>query len=217
VDGFAVDRTARSDTITIPSELFERARRGGLVYSLDVPIKKPGAYQVRTAVRDVASGRLGSASQFVEVPDLGSGRLATSGLILSAAGPTPNDETADHAAAEAAADPDSTPAVRRFHRGTSVSYALEIYNARTLAATGNPQLLVRLSLFRDDRLVQSMPTLPFDGAGQPDPNRLALAGSFRLAATMEPGRYVLEVAVQDTASGRKASPAVQWMGFDIVE
>jgi VWFA-related protein len=211
VDGFAVDRTARSDTISISSELFEQARRGGLVYSLDVPIKKPGAYQIRTVVRDVASGGLGSASQFVEVPDLGSGRLATSGLTLSAAGPTPN------AAAEAAVDPDSTPAVRRFHRGASVSYALEIYNARTLAPSGGPQLLVRLSLFRDDRLVQSMPTLPFDGAGQPDPKRLALAGSFRLGSTMEPGRYVLEVAVQDTAAGRKAGPAAQWMDFDLVE
>jgi hypothetical protein len=167
-------------------------------------------------VRDVASGRLGSASQFVEVPELGSGRLATSGLILSAEGPPPNAETADHAAAAAEADPDLTPAVRRFRRGTSVSYALAIYNAR-IAAAGRLQLLVRLSLFCDGRLVQSMPTLPFDGAGQPDPNHLALTGSFRLGSTMEPGRYVLEVAVQDEAAGKKSGPAAQWMDFDVVE
>lgn len=42
-------------------------------------VKKPGAYQLRVALRDVASGRIGSAWQFVEVPDMSQGRLALSG------------------------------------------------------------------------------------------------------------------------------------------
>jgi hypothetical protein len=107
--------------------------------------------------------------------------------------------------------------VRRFHRGTSVSYALAVYNAHTVSATGRPDLLVRLSLYRDDRLLQSMPILSFVGEGQSDPKRLALAGSFRLGATMEPGRYVLEVAVQDKAAGSKAGPVAQWMDFEVVD
>jgi hypothetical protein len=105
--------------------------------------------------------------------------------------------------------------VRRFHRGSSVSYALTAYNAHAASAVGRVDLLVRLSLYRDDRLVQSIPTTSFDVAGQSDPKRLALAGSLPLDATMESGRYVLEVAVQDNAA--KARPAAQWMDFEIVD
>jgi VWFA-related protein len=211
VDGFAVERLARS--VTIP-EFFEGGRREGVAFTLDVPVNKPGPYQVRAAVRDLASARLGSASQFLEVPNLGTNQLALSGLILS------GGATADGNAARPATDvgdPDSTPAIRRFHRGTSVSYALSVYNAHTLSAKGHPDLLVRPSLYRDDRLLQSMPTLSFDGAGQPDSKRLALAGSFRIDATMEPGLYALEVAVQDKAAGPKAGPAAQWMDFEVVD
>jgi VWFA-related protein len=213
VDGFAVEHLARSDKISIRPEFFEGARRGGIVYTLDMPVKKPGPYQMRAAVRDVASARMGSASQFLEVPNLGADQLALSGLIMS------GGATAEGPASPAAdvVDPDSTPAVRRFHRGTSVSYALAVYNAHIVSATGRPDLLVRLSLYRDDRLLQSMPILSFVGEGQPDPKRLALAGSFRLGATMEPGRYVLEVAVQDKAAGSKAGPAAQWMDFEVVD
>ncbi len=211
VDGFAVERAARS--VTIP-EFFEGARREGVTFTLDVTVKKPGPYQVRAAVHELATARLGSASQFLEVPNLGAGRLALSGLTMSGAA------TADGNAARHATDigdSDSTPAVRRFNRGTSVSYSLSVYNARALSAKGHADLLVRPSLYRDDRLLQSMPTLSFDGAGQPDPRRLALVGSFRLDATMEPGRYVLEVAVQDKAAGPKAGPVAQWMDFEVVD
>jgi VWFA-related protein len=214
VDGFAVERLARSDKISIRPEFFEGAGRGGIVYTLDMPVKKPGPYQMRAAVRDVASARMGSASQFLEVPNLGADQLALSGLIMSG-GATAEGNPASPAAD--VVDPDSTPAVRRFHRGTSVSYALAVYNAHTVSATGRPDLLVRLSLYRDDRLLQSMPILSFVGEGQSDPKRLALAGSFRLGATMEPGRYVLEVAVQDKAAGSKAGPVAQWMDFEVVD
>jgi hypothetical protein len=210
VDGFAVERFARS--VTIPA-FFEGARREGIAFTLDVPVKKPGPYQVRAAVRDLDSARLGSATQFLDVPNLGANRLALSGLIMS------EGAAADGSAARPASDVgdrDSTPAMRRFHRGTSVRYALSVYNARTRSAKEHPDLLVRPSLYRDDHLLQSMPTLSFDGAGQPDPKRLAFHGSFPLDATMEPGVYVLEVAVQDKAAGSKSGPAAQWMDFEVV-
>ena len=41
----------------------------GLVYSIDISISKPGAYQLRAAVGDAGSDLLGSATTFVQVPD----------------------------------------------------------------------------------------------------------------------------------------------------
>ena len=53
-----------------------------MVYSVHVPVKKPGAYQVRVVLRDATSELFGSASQFIEVPDIGKGHLALSGIVL---------------------------------------------------------------------------------------------------------------------------------------
>ena len=44
---------------------------------------KPGLYQVRVAARDVKNGRIGSARQWIEIPDLSLRKLALSSLILA--------------------------------------------------------------------------------------------------------------------------------------
>jgi hypothetical protein len=43
-------------------------------------VRQGGAYQIRSAVRDRESERVGSTSEFVEVPDLSRGKLAVSGI-----------------------------------------------------------------------------------------------------------------------------------------
>ena len=55
-----------------------------MVYSVHVAVKKPGAYQMRVVLRDATSEQFGSASQFIEVPDIDKGRLALSGIVLRA-------------------------------------------------------------------------------------------------------------------------------------
>ena len=86
-----------------------------------IPIKKPGAYQLRVALRDQASERVGSSSQFVEVPDMKKRRLELSGILLSA--------TAD--------DPENSAAVRYFHQRETVKYSFVIYNPHVDPATGH--------------------------------------------------------------------------------
>jgi hypothetical protein len=64
--------------------------QGGFIYRLDVPVKAPGPYSVRVAAREVASNKVGSASQFVIVPDLTRKRLTLSGVLLSGSDATPD-------------------------------------------------------------------------------------------------------------------------------
>ena len=82
-NGRVVDQTSRTDTVTVKKDAHKRVLDHGLLYGLALPIKKPGAYQLRVAVRDAASSRVGSANQFVAVPDLARGRLTLSGMVLS--------------------------------------------------------------------------------------------------------------------------------------
>src|SRR5256885_5576148 len=81
-NGVPIDQSGRTYTMLLPEELYKRAQRDGLVYYVTVPVKKAGAYQLRMSLRDTATDRIGSASQFVEVPDLKKNRLSLSGLIL---------------------------------------------------------------------------------------------------------------------------------------
>ncbi|HEY9404011.1 MAG TPA: VWA domain-containing protein, partial [Pyrinomonadaceae bacterium] len=113
-NGSVVETLNRVHTLTLVESYYRRVLREGLVYSMNVPVKKAGAYQLRMAVRDTTTERTGSASQFIEVPDLKKNRLALSGLVVSgasqatAAAATPpapaaqgNSQTAPGAATEA--------------------------------------------------------------------------------------------------------------------
>ena len=64
------------------SERHQRRRRH--VFAA-VPVPKPGGYQLRFAVRDTHSGAVGSAGEFVDVPDVRHGTFALSSVLLGAA------------------------------------------------------------------------------------------------------------------------------------
>ncbi len=81
-NGQQVDGTDKTWTIRLRGDGYKDVLKNGMVYSVHVPVKKPGAYQVRVVLRDAGSELLGSASQFIEVPDIEKGHLALSGIVL---------------------------------------------------------------------------------------------------------------------------------------
>ncbi|HVQ36783.1 MAG TPA: VWA domain-containing protein, partial [Pyrinomonadaceae bacterium] len=72
----------RTHTIRFPAANLADVSRNGLIYSADIPVKKPGAYNFRVAIRDVNSKLLGSAGQQIEVPDLTKKKLALLELTI---------------------------------------------------------------------------------------------------------------------------------------
>ena len=98
---------------------YERVTREGITYSFDLPLKARGPFQFRVAVRDSNTSKIGSAGQFVEVPDLRKGRLAISGIVARVVAGSAGDR-------EAVA---TGPAVRQFQPGSTISFAYAIYNA----------------------------------------------------------------------------------------
>lgn len=219
-NGVLVDRPlGRTYTIQLSDELYKRALRDGLVYNLTVPIKKPGAYQLRMSFRDSSSERIGSASQFIDAPDIKKKRLALSGLVVrgenrtgksTLTSTTIKPEGLEEGNAEASA------AVRRFARGMVMTYGYFIYNARVEKAS-NPQLLTQVRLFRDGKEVFTGKETPFDTNQQTDLTRLSVAGAIQLGSEMAPGDYVLQVVVKDLLADQKHRIATQWMDFQIVK
>jgi hypothetical protein len=214
-DGRVVDQLNRIETIRVPADSLERFKKEGMVYDLNVPVKKPGAYQLRIAVRDTATERTGSANQYVEVPDLAKKRLTLSGVV--AAAPAPQAAGANVVPA-VLADQQGDPAIRRFRRGSLLDYGFVIYNARLDKVTGRPRLSIQARLFRDGREVYAGQPQPFDPAQAAGLERIEAAGRIQLgAAALTPGEYVLQIVVTDALAEESRRAASQWIDFEIAE
>jgi VWFA-related protein len=209
--GQVVDEFNRTETVRARGEALQLMLSEGLVYMMKVPIKKPGAYQLRVAVRDSQTDKVGSASQFIEVPDLGKGRLALSGVVISSAydGPAP--------AAAAGRDPLREATVRRFRRGSQIDFVYHIYNAKVDRATGRPRLITQARLFRDGQPVFTGPPVPFDPGPQTDMTHLKTGSRLQLGMNLAPGDYVLQLVVTDELTKGSRAIATQWLDFEIVK
>jgi VWFA-related protein len=221
-NGNEEDRSYRTYTIRMSEEDYKNALERGFVYTVNHPVKKGGAYQLRAAVRDTAKETVGSASQFVEVPDVSKGKLALSGIFVRALNPAPGGQTpggpvmgtTEGRAAEA--DPQGNPAVRVFHRGRPMVYAYQILNPQLDRATKQPQVETQLRLFRNGQQIFAGKPFLVDVEQQPDAKRMIAGGRLQIGAKMEAGEYVLQVIATDKLAKDKYRTATQSIDFEIV-
>ena len=164
-DGKVVDQFSDSQKLDVNGEAFPGVQKNGLSFVLNVPVKKSGAYQLRVAVRDVATERIGSAGQFVQVPDLTKNHLSLSGIVISGLNQSGTPATGGDALLQA------VPSLRRLTHGMVLSYSYTIYNAE-VNDTGRPQLETQMLLFREGKQVFAGKLSPFDPGTQTDMKRL---------------------------------------------
>ncbi|HEX8775936.1 MAG TPA: VWA domain-containing protein [Pyrinomonadaceae bacterium] len=173
-----------------------------LFYNYQVRIK-PGLYQVRVGARDSKTGRTGSATQWIEIPDLAKGRLAMSSLVIGG-----HPTNAQEAASEA--NPVSISVERRFKRNEQLRFITYIYNAQR-AASGAPDVALQVQIFRDDQPVVTTALSKVKTEGLPDMSRLPYAAEVRLDK-LPVGQYVLSVTAIDRIAKTSTS---QQLGFMI--
>jgi VWFA-related protein len=226
-NGQVVDQVNKTQTIRVRGKTYQNVLKNGLVYFVNVPVKKAGAYQMRLAVRDTVTERMGSASQFIDVPDLGKKQLTLSGLVVNGYEPERESRNVQTSAQEAVdssegaqdeLDPQASAAVRRFRSGMAINYAYAIYNAQLDKTSRRPQFETQLRLFRDGKLVYTGRAQAPDLSGQADPSRLLVGGSLQLGPNLSPGEYYLQITVTDLlAKDQKRRFATQWIDFEIVK
>ena len=212
--GNAIDSFSRTHTVRARDDAYQSILEDGLVYTLNVPVKKPGAYQLRVAVRDAATRRVGSASQFIEVPDVDGNRLTLSGLVVTGLDPKKADAQAE---GSEPIEPQAGPSVRRLRAGMTLRYTYTIYNAQLDRATRQPQLQTQVRMFRDGRELYTGKPMIYEMGDQPDPKHLKAGGRIQLGREAQPGEYILQVVVTDLLANKKRNVASQWIDFEIVK
>ena len=189
----------RGASVSLSEQDYQQAMANGIALSFDMPVRRAGAYQARLAVRDRTSSKMGSAGQFVLVPDLRNKKPAVSGIVLG----LPN---ADQSVSNAGG--------RRFRQNDDLYFAFNIYNAAN--ETGQLRnLVMNVMLFRDGKTVYSGPEVPIVASNPKDLSRVFTNGKLKLSSDFEPGNYYLQVVVTEKDAKDKAVPVVQWIDFEI--
>ncbi|HET6669092.1 MAG TPA: VWA domain-containing protein [Pyrinomonadaceae bacterium] len=171
-------------------------------FSYTFPIHlAPGLYQGRFGVRDVTSGKTGTAHAWIEIPPLVPGEVQLSSLHIG--------ERTSAPVTNASVSPDSpiegvSLSIDHYFRSSSyLRFLVFVYNAAR-ASDAKPDLALQVLLLRDGQPVVTTPLKKLTNEGAPDLNRIPYAAEISLA-DLPSGRYLLKVNVIDRVSKRSAS------------
>jgi len=165
----------------------------------------PGLYQGRFGVRDVASGKTGTAHAWIEVPPLVAGEVQLSSLHIGERTPTP--VTNASANADGPIEDVSLSVNRHFSSSSYLRFLVFVYNAAR-KSDAKPDVALQVLLLRDRQPVVTTPLKKLTLDGAPDLNRIPYAAEISLA-NLPAGRYLLKVNVIDRVSKRSASQEAQ--------
>jgi VWFA-related protein len=188
--------------VLVPNGGMERAMQRGVVYSLDLAVPNPGPYQFRMAVRDQKSGKVGSASHFLEIPDLKRARLALTSVVLGKEGISGENDRAAR----------WTPARRLFQQEETLQYFCLIEHSGKPHAAAPGTIEARVRVFRDNKEIYSGPA-PITKA---ETGETAVFGKLRLKGAIAPGEYFLQVSAR-SHEGKRETVAAQWTDFEVID
>jgi VWFA-related protein len=161
------------------------------IYNARVPLT-PGLYQVRVASRDTKNGQVGSAQQWVQIPDLALHRLTMSSLLLG----VQNVELKEAKSGAPATSQVQFSVDHRFVRNSRLNFMGFIYNAaRGLDGKSPPNIWLQARLLRDGQIVKTTPMKSVPVASQ-DLVRIPFGGQIALDS-IQSGPYILEIVVDD--------------------
>jgi hypothetical protein len=172
-----------------PSAAAAAAENSSVIYTHKLPLK-PGIYQVRVAARDDKSGRVGSAAQWIEIPDLASKRLTLSSLLIGAqsVGSSEKQDATQNGEVQFSVD-------RRFPRGSHLDFLTIIYNAAR-SNNGATDLDAQVQISRNGQPLITSPLRKVVTDANTDLVRIVFGADIGLQ-TLPPGRYLLQVNISD--------------------
>ncbi|MFY9574866.1 MAG: VWA domain-containing protein [Blastocatellia bacterium] len=172
----------------------DEAKRTGFHYSKRIALK-PGLYNVRLGLREVGTDRIGAATTWLEVPNLDSGKLTLSSILLT----KDSAETSKSPGSKAARTALGTASYRA---GSPILYYLLIYNA-----LGESDLRMQWEIAEAGKVIHMTEWQPVTSRVIGRYKRGIEIGG-QLALTLQPGVYELRITVSDSKSRQTANRTV---------
>jgi VWFA-related protein len=220
-DGLIRDSDRMEHKVPLKNQDILSVREHGLRFSVTIPAKDPGTYFVRLAVKDQGSGKIGSAYQYVEIPDLDKAGVSLSDLfavsrnedirlILSDAGGNSAERFYS-----TGLDREKSPAMRQYQPGESLEYIALIYNADAREGLP-PDLEAHTVLYRNGEEIFRSQSEAVDLSGTNDPARIPIKNRLRLGKMMPPGDYILQLQVRDKRMEPEHNIASRSLDFEVI-
>ena len=168
-------------------------------------------------LRDTVSGKVGSANQFVEVPNLKKERLTISGIILENISLKEwQSRSEGKPPEEMISDPQTATSLRQFKRSTILNFGTQVYNAK-LDAAGKPNLTYQTRIFRDGKQIFEGKPQAVADQNLTDPSRIPVSSTLSLGTEMPLGEYVLQMVITDNLAKEKRKIASQFVQFELIQ
>jgi VWFA-related protein len=169
--------------VSIPADQSKNA--DSMVVTLQFPKVAPGLRQVRIAARDSRSGRIGSAWQWIDIPDLTKGGLSLSSIFLT---------EGSSGSRRMVLKPDA-----RFTKTQKLRFQTHVYHAASPS-----KIVMQVQLRRDGQMMTETPASPVPTEGVKDLTRIPVVGEFPLES-FQTGQYELTIVVIDQSTKTSAS------------
>jgi VWFA-related protein len=206
-NGKAVDKFSNTLQLNLLPATHDVVLKRGLLATRTLNVK-PGVYQVRLFIREADSGLIGTANDYIEIPDMKANRMSTSSLFVS--GQAVEEGKVVNTAGEG-----GTASQRRFSRGGEFTYSLVIYNPKLDGKTKEPQLEIRARILKGSQVVYKGEPRPVIAAQDSAPTRIVTGGIIKLLK-LQPDDYTLEVTVRDKLRGKDSRSVIrQEMDFSV--
>lgn len=192
-------------SLNLPAKTAENVRKFGLSYRKFVTLN-PGFYHARVVIREESTGKIGSASNWIEVPDLKKKKLAISSVLLSLGDEQFPTSAAGNQPEQMTMNP--TTAKRRFPRKRTIDFIIFTYNARASEKTP-PDVVVQTQVYSGSKLVYASPLSKMVIAPDTDLQRIPYAARVSLQ-DFEPGEYELRVVAIDRTTKESAYRSVNF-------
>lgn len=201
--GMQAGAESKRFTLRLSNKKATELARGNLQYKLDVALTDAGPYQVRATVRDTASGEIGSAYAFLEIPNFNESRISLSSVVLNLPQGT-------------AAAPGSRPDWNEFAPGATVEYVSEVFSLKTPGKPPSPpEVTAEVKLYRGG--AEAATIVPGTTRVERVEDRWVLSGYLRLPDDLAEGNYMMELLVHDQhESSKKKQTARQWIDVTVV-
>ena len=196
-------------------------QKHGIRFSMLLPVKKPDSYYIRVSVQDKESGNVGSAYQFLEIPDLKKEGLALSDIFMI----TNSDDLKWIHSRESSegvffpsfqAEEIRSPALRSYAVGDNLLTLAMLYNADA-KAIARSEIETQTVLYKDGKeFLRSDPTA-ITSDEVDDPGSIPLLTRFTVGPNLTPGDYALQIIVTDKKNGKKKEDASQILSFVVTE
>jgi len=209
-NGIPIAQAGQMFEVKVSAKGYEKLLADGIACNLVFATRAKGQQQIKVAVRDIGTNKIGTASQTIDTPNFDKNPLSLSGILLqNFTAPEWQSLQSGKAQADAASRMQANTARRQFRKGTVLSFNYAVYAAPSLRSKAQ----ARFVLLKDGKEIFKGAAEDLSIAPTGKMQRINRGGAFQLGTNMAAGKYVLQISVGGDAV---KEPEIQQIDFELV-